>query len=83
MTTAPRTSRLQIWLNLHSFTAKQLEDTTGISRGHLRKIRQGGNLTMENMMRILAGARVIAKRRVHVLELFDLDSDDSRPPINV
>jgi transcriptional regulator with XRE-family HTH domain len=77
MMTSTRTSRLQAWLDRHGFTAKQLEDATGISRGHLRKIRQGGNLTMENMQRILTGARSLTGRRVHILELFDLDSDDA------
>jgi transcriptional regulator with XRE-family HTH domain len=81
MTTSRRTSRLQVWLGRQSFTARQLEVATGISRGHLRKIRQGGNLTMENMLRILAGARVLAGRRVHVLELFDLQSDDAQLPL--
>jgi transcriptional regulator with XRE-family HTH domain len=76
MPTPTRTSRVQAWLDRHGFTAKQLEDATGISRGHLRKIRQGGNLTMENMLRILAGAQLLARRRVHILELFDLHSDD-------
>jgi hypothetical protein len=69
-------SRLQEWLTMHHFTSVKLERATSIERTQMMKIRSGGNVTMQTMLRVLKGARLIAGRRVHILELFDLDSDD-------
>lgn len=81
-TKRPVRSRLQQWLNDNGFTSADLEAVTGIDRKLMRVIRSDGryNLRLHTMLRILAGARILAGRPVHILELFDLDSDDAPLP---
>jgi hypothetical protein len=73
VTTEP--TRLQSWLDRNGYTSAQLEASSGIARPSMRRVRKGSSVTQRTMLRILHGARALAARRVHVLELFDLDSD--------
>jgi hypothetical protein len=75
-------SRLQRWLDSNALTSADLEAVTGIDRRSMTKIRADKqNVTRRTMLRILEGARTLARRQVHILELFDLNSDDAPPPI--
>lgn len=68
--------RLQRWLDQRRLTSAALEKASNTSRTQMRRIRNGGNLTLEMMLRILAAARLISGEPVHILDLFDLDSDE-------
>jgi hypothetical protein len=68
-------TRLQAWLDRNGYTSAQLEAASGIARPSMRRIRKGSAVTQRTMLRILQGARMLARRRVNILELFDLDSD--------
>lgn len=68
--------RLQRWLDRKGLTSAALEAASETSRTQMRHIRNGGNLTLEKMLRILAAARLISGEPVHILDLFDLDSDE-------
>lgn len=68
-------TRLQAWLDENHYTSAQLEAATGLARQTMHRIRHGSAVTSRTMLRVLRGARAISQRRIHILELFDLDSD--------
>lgn len=66
-------TRLQKFLNANGLTSVQLETATGISRPAMSRIRAGGDVRRQTMLRILLGARKLAGRRVRMDEIFDLE----------
>jgi transcriptional regulator with XRE-family HTH domain len=73
------TTLLQRWLNENGFTAADLEKAAEMTRESLARPRRGKGVHLTTMLRILAGARKLAKRRVTMDELFPLDPDDKPP----
>lgn len=74
--TRPST-RLQRWLDANGFTSAQLEKEIGMSRPSMTRIRGGRDVRRRTMIRILAGCRALANRKVHMEEIFDLEPEDS------
>jgi DNA-binding Xre family transcriptional regulator len=68
-------SRLQAWLDQNGFTSADLEADTGISRQSMTKIRAGADVRRRTMMRILVGCTTLARRKVSMEEIFDLDPE--------
>jgi hypothetical protein len=72
----PAGTRLQQWLDDNGFTSAELEIATGLSRQAMTKIRaQVGDVRRTTMIRILDGACVLAKRRVRMDEIFDIEPE--------
>ncbi len=72
----PAGTRLQQWLDDHRFTSAELEAVTGLSRQAMTKIRaQLGDVRRTTMIRILDGACTLAKRRVRMDEIFDIEPE--------
>ena len=69
-------SRLQRWLDANGFTSVQLEEATGIGRQAMTKIRAGGDTRKRTMVRIRRGCSILAKRKVGIEEIFDLEPED-------
>jgi len=69
-------TQLQQWLDTNGFTSAQLEAVTGIGRQGMTKIRGAvGDVRRTTMIRILDGACILAKRKVRMDEIFDIDPE--------
>lgn len=75
MSTTKRGTRLQLWLAENGFTSAQLEETSGIGRQSMTRIRGGGEVRRKTMLKILRGARELKGPEVSMDDLFDLDPD--------
>jgi DNA-binding Xre family transcriptional regulator len=72
----PDSTRLQQWLDDNGFTSAELEAATGLSRQAMTKIRrQVGDVRRTTMIRILDGACALAKRKVRMEEIFDIEPE--------
>lgn len=69
-------SRLQRWLDSNGFTSAELEEATGIGRQAMTKIRAGADTRRRTMIRILGGCCTLAKRKVTIDEIFNLEPED-------
>lgn len=72
----PGRSRILIrhWLKRNGFSSAQLEIETKIHRQTMTAIKNGRDIRLSTIVKILRGARALAKRRVAVEELFDFES---------
>jgi len=70
------TSRLQAWLVANGFTAAQLEKDIRMRRQSLQQIREGRDCRLSTARRILGGCQRLARRKVRMDEIFDLEGDD-------
>lgn len=71
----PRT-RLQVFLDANHIVAARLEAEAGLSRQHLRRVRQGQDIRLSTARRILRALRQITGRKVAADEIFNFDLEE-------
>ena len=71
-----QTSRLQRWLDGNGFTSAQLEKEIDMRRQSLQQIREGRDCRLSTARRILSGCTRLARRKVRMQEIFDLDPEE-------
>jgi len=66
--------KISEWLAREGFKSKDYERIVGIHRQTMTAIKRGRDLRLSTSVKLLEGTRKLAKRRVGIEELVDLDA---------
>jgi predicted transcriptional regulator len=75
---APRRggTKLQGFLSAEGISSSAIERRSGIARPTLYQIRQGRDVRLSTMVRVLRAIRAETGRRVRMEEIFDIDPEE-------